>query len=427
MATSIESTKALKMATYTAAKKLAAEHGVTTPAQWRALAAVQNGTRVLPKSPDTAYPEQWESWQAFLGVDRRIGRAKKFWTFAAARKHVRALGLTSQDEFLAYARSASSPLELPVSPQFAYKGAGWRGFADFLGVPARGVAASRQYWPYEQTKTYAQKLNLTSTAQWLAWAQSDSRPAQVPVSPQLVYHGKGWAGWAEFLGEGYQRVAQLNGLRRNITHLSYAKAREVVAQLGLQTAQDFRIWARSGARPEGVPVHPDVAYAGKSWKGWSDFLGHEVRRRGIGLYSRQEVLSYGAAQSLVRSLKLKSAEAYVELLKEGKLPNGLPAQPAEHYAETGWTTWNAFLGTRGGAANETSKLKVREDGLLRFVDARKFARGLKLPNASAWFQYAASARRPVYIPREPWKSYFQDGYSTLEDFIGLARSPESVH
>jgi hypothetical protein len=411
---------AQKWASYAAAQALAQEHSIHTPPQWVALAKRTQVTPPFPEDPEVAYGKQWTGWQDFLGMEGRVGRPEQYWSYAKARKFVQEKGFATKADFVAYARSAECPLELPVSPQYVYKDKGWVGFAEFLNVPVRGIAASKLYWPYEKAQAFVQAMGFSTTGQWNAWSRSNKRPKEMPLAPHLAYRGKGWTSWAAFLGENYQRAAQLTGLRRPMKLLSYTKARAYVAQLGLASAQDFRIWARSGARPENIPVLPDVTYAGKTWKGWSHFLGHEKAHRGVGLHSGRNVLSYSAAQALVKSLELKTPDDYMEMLKAGKLPNGLPAQPNEHYSDSGWTSWGAFLGSRSRGVNQvTTKLKVREDGFLKFPDARKFVRALAFPNTAAWFKYAASPRRPVYIPKEPWKTYFQEGYSSLEDFIGV--------
>lgn len=420
MATS-RNKQAPKWVALSTAQQLARDNGITSATGWVAFVRGQpQGKKPLPLKPEEAYGDKWPGWTRFLGSSTRVGRPKKYWSYAKASKFVQSLGLKSKEEFTAFARSDQCPMEVPIAPHHVYKAAGWEGYAQFLGTPARGIAASRQYWPYEMARDYVQTLQFTSTAEWSKWSRSEDKPREIPATPHLTYRGAGWTSWADFLGPEYQRVAQLTGLRRPLKLLPYAKARELVSELGLQSAQDFRIWAKSGSRPENIPIHPDIAYKGKTWKGWAHFLGHETPRRGVGLFSARTVLSYSAARALVKTLKLKGAADYLELVKTGRLPNGLPAQPAEHYKDSGWTSWGAFLGSRTKDEGAPATLKVRPDGLLRFTDARKLVRSLQLPNTAAWFRYASSARRPVYVPKEPWKAYFQEGYVSLEDFIGVA-------
>jgi hypothetical protein len=418
MATNAASSTPVYLA-YATAKRLAQENGVTNLTKWAALVRQYKArSKVLPAKPQEAYASQWESWPAFLGVNTRVGRPETgYWTFAKARKFVRALKLTTQQEFLDYARSTACPMEVPVYPQSVYKGKGWAGYADFLGSSPRGVAASRIYWPFEQAQAYVHKLALPSTHAWRQWSRSAKRPVELPLMPNLAYRDRGWTNWADFLGPEYQRVAQLTGLRRHMDILPYDQARAFVVQLGLESAQDYRVWAMSGQRPDTIPIHPEVAYRGATWKGWADFLGQAAKRR-LSIGSPREVLSFAAAQSVVHALQLQSAQDYFDLVKLGHLPNGLPAQPEQYYAQAGWTTWTAFLGVRA-KPSRGPRLKTREDGLLTFSEARKFVRSLNLSNTAAWFKYASGALRPVYVPKEPWKAYLLDGYKTLEDFIGL--------
>lgn len=407
------------------ARRIARGHDIKSPTAWAQFVRVQTDSKKpLPAKPDEAYADKWVGWADFLGVDVRVGRPEKYWPYAKAAKHIQALGLKTKNEFVAYARSAICPLEIPVAPNHVYKAAGWVGYAEFLGTPLRGIAASRQYWPYEQARDFVHAQKFATTAAWGSWSRSAKKPAEIPATPHLTYRGEGWSNWADFLGAEYQRRARMDGLRRPLKLLSFTKARAVVSALGFKTAQDFRLWAKSGARPENIPIHPDLSYKGETWKGWGHFLGADKALRGVGRHSTREVMSYPAASALAQTLNLTSAADYLALIKLGTLPTGLPAQPPKHYQEAGWTSWGDFLGSRSKDRDTASALKVRDDGSLKFTEARKLVRSLNLSNSAAWFRFASSSRRPVYVPKEPWKTYFQEGYTSLEDFIGA--TPETL-
>jgi hypothetical protein len=61
------------------------------------------------------------------------------------------------------------------------------------------VAQGRVYRPFDEARAFARSLKLTNRAEWLAWARSGARPADIPGNPQQVYLAE-WGGWADWLG-----------------------------------------------------------------------------------------------------------------------------------------------------------------------------------------------------------------------------------
>jgi hypothetical protein len=57
------------------------------------------------------------------------------------------------------------------------------------------------------------------------------------------------------------------------TWRGFEKARDFASSLGLSTRAEWRMFARSHARPVDVPANPARTYRDHGWNGWADFLG----------------------------------------------------------------------------------------------------------------------------------------------------------
>jgi hypothetical protein len=113
---------------------------------------------------------------------------------------------------------------------------------------------------------------LTNLGDWIAFAQSRKRPAGIPSSPHTAYSGTGWQNYGDWLGTG-------NVHSKNRKFQSFKQARAFARKLRLKTATEWLTYAKSRKRPDDIPFCPRVAYAGKGWQGWDDWLGTGRKRR----------------------------------------------------------------------------------------------------------------------------------------------------
>ncbi len=67
------------------------------------------------------------------------------------------------------------------------------------GVDRRS-RSDRRHRSFKKARAFARGLGLKSEAEWHDYANSDERPKDIPVEPQLVYENYGWAGWGNWLG-----------------------------------------------------------------------------------------------------------------------------------------------------------------------------------------------------------------------------------
>ena len=74
------------------------------------------------------YPDDWVSWEEFLGVMR---------PYDQARDLVRTLGIQNFDEYEYFVRNdkkRAEGLRIPAKPHIVYRDKGWTTFEDFFGV-----------------------------------------------------------------------------------------------------------------------------------------------------------------------------------------------------------------------------------------------------------------------------------------------------
>ena len=171
----------------------------------------------IPSAPYQFYKGKgWLSWPDFLGY--RPGYVPgDYRTFEEARDYVWGLGLKSQEEWREWrSKSGLRPSDIPSHPDQIYKDEGWLSWGDFLGYN-EGYDADAEWLPFEEARDYVWTLGLKSHREWQDWSSSKSgeRPSNVPSNPDIVYKGKGWLSWGDFLG--YGRCTVRKSRRRGTT------------------------------------------------------------------------------------------------------------------------------------------------------------------------------------------------------------------
>src|SRR6516165_9585259 len=55
---------------------------------------------------------------------------------------------------------------------------------------------------------------------------------------------------------------------------SFEDARDYARSLHLKTSLEWKVYARSDARPSDIPMYPRFIYSNNGWRNWKDWLGH---------------------------------------------------------------------------------------------------------------------------------------------------------
>jgi hypothetical protein len=231
---------------------------------------------------------------------------KDFSSFEKARNNVRSLGIKNSREYKRLHKHGKLPKGIPFAPHQTYKNKGWVSWPDYLGN------GFREFLPFEEVKEEIQKLDTHSEDEYVRLHKEGKLPKGMPRYPADLYKNKGWISWYDFLGY------------KKFDWLSYEDAKKIVQKLKIPNGETFGILHTEGKIPKGIPATPHDVYKNKGWNGWPDFLGNE---NNIVYNTKRKLLPFKEARNIVRSLGIESEKEYRRLGKQGKLPEGLPANP----------------------------------------------------------------------------------------------------
>jgi len=189
---------------------------------------------------------------------------------------------------------------------------------------------------------------------------------------------------------------------------SFNEAREFSHSLKLSLVSEWIAYAKSGNKPDDIPVMPYETYKNKGWISWGDWLGT------YRIADKNRIFrSFIKAREFAHNLKLKSGDEWRGYCKNGSKPDDIPADPRNAYKNDGWVSMGDWLGT--------GTIASRKRNYLTFVKARTFVRSLKLSNQSSWLRYSKSSDRPNDIPTNPQTVYKTEGWKSMGDWLGTGK------
>jgi hypothetical protein len=287
----------------------------------------------IPTNPNATYGGRgWEDFGHWLGTGRVATRKREFRTFRRARQYAQSLGFTSTEQWWAASRNGTLPADIPSNPQRTYAADGWMGYGDFLGT-GRTATHLRQYRPFRAARAFARSLNLKSVAQWQAWTRLGRLPPDLPATPERVYRKLGWKGMGDWLGTGFVATS-----RRK--YRTFQSARAFARSLGLHSQAAWQDYCQRGGLPRDIPRAPQVAYRGRGWLGFGDWLG-----TGRVATHLRHYRAFPDARAFARHLGLQTQAGWRAFCRGGKRPDDIPAHADRHYSKRGWRGWSDFLGT----------------------------------------------------------------------------------
>jgi superfamily II DNA or RNA helicase len=273
--------------------------------------------------------------------------------------------------------------------------------------------------PYAQTSEFARANGIRNMRHYFRVQKrmkaAGSWPADIPAHPEMVYRGRGWTSWGEFLATGnvdYKRG--LRGYRR--VWREFEAARAWVRTLRLRSSEQWYRFRNGdlpniGTLPQDIPYCPDRSYKDKGWINWDDFLGVDW-------------LPFDQARAYARSLKLTGQRQWKHYAKGERpdlppKPDDLPAAPWYAYKDAGWSGWRDWLGTEKpireqplstSPAKPRAPRKPRPSKHREFTSARTFAHSLQLRSSTQWYAYThgklpEKPAKPDDIPASPHNVY----------------------
>jgi hypothetical protein len=188
---------------------------------------------------------------------------------------------------------------------------------------------------------------------------------------------------------------------------SFESAREFVRSLGLKGQKEWKEYCKSGNKPEDIPVNFDQVYK-KEYNGSGDLLG-----TGFVAAKNRKYRSFKESRNFVRSLNLKNHKDWIVYCTSGNKPDNIPSSPINVYKKE-YADLGDWLGT--------GRLSTRTKKYLSFDEAREFARQLGFKKINEWRTYCKSGNKPYNIPADPWKTYKNQGWVEVGDWLGSGRT-----
>ena len=177
--------------------------------------------------------------------------------------------------------------------------------------------------------------------------------------------------------------------------IQFEKAREIIHALKLKSQGEWRIYCKSGLKPNNIPAAPDTVYKNEGWLSWNDFFGTKINW-----------LKYEDVENIIRTFNIKTQKEYQTYCKsESKLYN-IPTNPSLVYKDKGWISWGKFL---------------RGDEKICFIifdEAKIFVKNINLKSQKEWVIYCKSGLKPDNIPTNPNVIYKDKGWISWGDWLG---------
>ncbi len=310
------------------------KQGLRTTIEWHTYSRSGNMPVTIPRSPQQVYSNQgWAGFRDWL-IDTRHLVKGRYLSFRRARTFARTLALKQVSDWPTYAASSDKPDEIPSCPEQVYADFGWVDYYDWLGL---GKKPSVEYLSYEAAKQYVHQLKLKDKAAWLAYANSNKRPNNIPKYPYDVYRDKGYKGMGDWLNSGYLDA-------RMIQYRPFTKARAWVRKQKIKTVDEWLSFARSNQLPHDIPRTPNIVYKDQ-WKSYPDWLGNKGSPKPTYRPERNVKINrdFKSARAFVRRLNLKTGIEWKDYTRSGACPLDIPSYPNRVYSE--WISMADWLGT----------------------------------------------------------------------------------
>lgn len=341
---------------------------------------------------------------------------KKWRSFTEARIFAQNLKLSSKITWHQWLKKNEKPIDIPSSPQNAYRNNGWISWGDWLGT-ASISSKHRIYRPFSEARLFVRQFHFKNSFEFQKWSQTKQKPNDIPSDPPATYKENGWVNWDDFLGTNN---------RRNIQFRPFEQARQFARKLQLKSSKDWYDWAKNNERPFDIPAEPNKTYRNKGWVNWGDWLGKPINKAGPPL---KNWWPFAEARQFARSLNLKNSSKWKDwvrtnpqkifknipnispILEHKEEPLYLPICPDLAYKEKGWVNWGDWLGTE--------RVVTKIEDYRNFYQARTFAQQLGLTTGNEWKAWAKTEKRPKDIPKHPY--YYRDKWKGWGNWLGTGK------
>lgn len=175
------------------------------------------------------------------------------------------------------------------------------------------------------------KYKLKSSKQYKDSLKTGMIIRKFPYCPDEAYKNQGWISWANFLGTG-----RIHANKRANMLVPYETAIDIVRNLNIKSAAQYRKYADDKKFPCEMPITPSNFYKDQGWVDWPTFLG-TIRK--------PECFTYDELKKIVQNANILSGVEYEKFRENHPEKNRMPFNPIRFYTKKGtWVSSKDLLG-----------------------------------------------------------------------------------
>ena len=273
----------------------------------------------------------------------KAGKKNKLWSFKEARAFVHTLNLKSIKEWDDYVLSPSFCRYISTKPISFYRGEGFCGWRDWIGVQRYNHMTLQEFIIYCRTILVPKGIDNSAKFKKIA----HTLPGNIHRSPIRGY-GKDWPGWVViFQREGKAGTRQ--GGRRKGTIMTFEDARsytrKYLVPIGITGLVKWE--ERIKEIPPSLPRRLYLQYK-RDWVSTEDFFGVEQfynLPKGFLPYEEAKKWFHENLPHITNSLEWNDRSKWGI-----DIPSNIPKRPFHFYRDKGWISWYDWFN------------KVRKDG-----------------------------------------------------------------
>jgi len=290
-----------------------------------------------------------------------------------------------------------------------------------------------QWEDFKVAREFIHSLGMQNYAGWETFVRDGNlKGGKIPENPDKVYQHLGWNGWHDWLGIEQPPQKEDKTLRELFDRsskdglwsdpgpskwMNFHEARKIAQEYGFEYEEEWRLFAdgkfpEREALPDNIPVNPHQVYRHVGWMGWKDWL---IQPEKPIVYT-----GFRKAREFVRSCRIPDKGSWRDFIKDmarliEEYQMVLPVRPHLEYKESGWISWEDWLGT--------------DINYHDFISTRKFVHSLNLRTKKDWVDYCMG--RLTHKPRKkdsiftyPEIAFRDEGWMGWEDWLGTGKEME---
>ncbi|MDC0167614.1 DEAD/DEAH box helicase family protein [Candidatus Pelagibacter sp.] len=365
--------------TFNDAKKWVQKQKINSVHEWNLIKDKSNFPIDIPKAPQFIYVDEWKSWGDFFGTGYIATFYRKYLSYEETRNFLKENypEIKTEAQWYNFTKSKKFPKNIRVAIRNDPE---WKGMNHFLNV------IKPKYYDYQDAVIRLSKLKIKSQNEYINYCKNKKISSYFPRTPQSIYK-KNWNSWGDYLSTGNTATQTL---QRNFYNISFENLQKIAKKNSIINMQQ---WFQLSKERKDIPRNPkNYSIYKKKWKGWVHFLGKNALRQ-------RNYVSYDKFLDFLKKNNINTVKEWWNFRKKNKVPDIYPSFPNKIYNKS----WKDIYGRRN---------------FVKFNDAKKFAKSLKLKKAADWGQYLKNNKKPSNIPWHPHIYYKNKGWNGWGDFLG---------